>query len=249
MKKYVYDLKLDDIRLTKLSGAMRFNTYRYYEDGEDCDRSKTVLEIYDKLGWFNKDFVDLEPDTMFSPWVIERLLLKKYDNDFYIKDYKKWIVEVKKLDYDNMSNSLAKHLRFEWLLLDRTVEHYSEIFSSPILNKFLENVHTIGNFWIVPKGHDAYKCKKFNDSPIKAIGDILRNFSLYRDKYSIFDKQEFLTKFILRFNPFIDYTITNKDSIEMIFKKLEHSNRFIEKRSSVILGRLNSFSHSVSGEL
>lgn len=239
MKKYNYDLKLDDIRLRELNGAIRFNTYRYYEDGEDCDRSKTAIEIYDMLNWFNGISTDLEPDTMFSPWVIERLLLKKYDNDFYVNDYKEWIIHFKKIDYETIPHSLAKHLRFEWLLIDSTVAHYNALFSNPTLNKFLENVHTIGNFWIVPKGYGAYKCKKFNDSPMKAISDILNHFDMYSDKYSISDKQEFLNKYILKFNPFTEnYFITHDDDLEKIFEKLDYINNFIEKRSAIISKRL-----------
>lgn len=241
MKNYNFDFKLNDKRLTNLNGFKRFAMYRWYTDGEDCDRSKMSLEIYKNLKWFMKENKKLEPDTMYSPWVITRTLLTKYDKKFYEDDYKSWVIDTKMLDYDNLSQNNARHLRYEWLMLNTTINHYDIILNNRDFNEFMEKVHYVGNFWIIPKGTGwNVKARSFNDCPVKTLNYFKENYYInecYKNNYDINSFDTLISEYKL---DGLTISIGYKDTCEEILHKLIGINIFITQRTEYINNLMNN---------
>lgn len=147
--------------------------YRLDPSGFDCDSSnktcKLATDMYHLLDW-KKENPNWNGDTMSSFWITYRDACNLYDkqmkSDFweenfnqYCKKYENDIYEkARKETNEDLKNELwkiVKIVRYKWVLLDETFEHYKEINEHDEIKKFATLTHAVGNFSLVSPGDNT----------------------------------------------------------------------------------------------
>lgn len=185
----LHDFKLNYTELSKYKGAIqRFAHYRILPIDlvPDIDRSDEALNIFELLNWFSTSscYKSLESDTyLISPFVLLRHLLKTSDANYYIQNFKKFVIEDLKEDYES-NNAHLKELRFHWLNLETVQDHYEEVFKSETVNQLLSMAHSIANFAIIPFRYGGKKCLVFHEDPFASLRDLEKNFNSYKENFA-----------------------------------------------------------------
>lgn len=185
----LHDIKLDYMELSRHKGAIqRFAHYRLLpiDIVPDIDRSKKALTIFEQMKWFSASSCHkfLESDTyLISPFVLLKHLLKANDSNYYIHNFKKYVIEDLKEDYES-NNVRLKELRFHWLKLETVQEHYKEVFESETVNQLLSMAHSISNFAIIPFRYGGKKCLVFHEDPFASLKDLEENFNNYKENFA-----------------------------------------------------------------
>ena len=193
--------------------------------------------------------LDLEPDTFFSsPYYYIKEMCRKYDiennNNYYVSDFKRFVISEKDEDYLNMDNNRAQYLRKEWFCLKSTKEHYRKIFTNEDVLFYVESAHKIGAFHIIPKRFGYLpKCKWLLDDGIRALMVIEDNWISIKRSYGNISFEEYKRKFMLedvyynrklRKELMIDFNMT----WEELFETLKKLAIVINNRTESIIRRL-----------
>lgn len=254
--KFDYNKNLieENTTLQNLNPFDRLMVYRMLSNEEmvDRDRSQLAYSVYYKLDWLDEDRKSLEPDTFFSSaYYYIKELCKKYDKEqednYYIEDFKRFIIFDKKEDYSNMMDYRAQYFRKEWFCLKSTKEHYKKIVTNEDLLFYVERAHKIGAFLPIPKGFGFMpKCRWLLDDGIRALMVIEDNWNHVKKNYGNISFEEYKIKYCLEdayFNGklrkelMIDFNMT-WDELYLTLRKMAE---LIDKRTLSILLKLEEY--------
>ena len=235
MIDYKENLINENSELNQYDPITKLMKYRMLSNEEmiDRDRCECAYRAYKKLNWLNDNNKDLEPDTFFSsPYYYIKEMCRKYDiennNNYYVSDFKRFVISEKDEDYLNMDNNRAQYLRKEWFCLKSTKEHYRKIFTFHIIPK---------RFGYLPK------CKWLLDDGIRALMVIEDNWISIKRSYGNISFEEYKRKFMLedvyynrklRKELMIDFNMT----WEELFETLKKLAIVINNRTESIIRRL-----------
>lgn len=245
---FKFDFKLLDERVSEVYGSDRFNMYGLLNTNTNCENSILAYQIFNGMFWYDKNIDnELEPNLMYNPEDIQKMLLESYDNKYYALNFKHWIKYYKKLDYEDITPDDEKLLRYEWLLLKSTKEYYNYIFSNYDFNEFLENSGKLGNMWIIPKiVASEIKPKKYNNCPSDTFYyGMIDDDWLLEEKYDkMYDDFNGIRHFDFEsFDEFyfldgLDISTYNDEcenfNYEIMLERLKYINEFINKRTNII---------------
>ncbi len=212
----------------------------------DIDRCELAYSVYRELGWTGKELV---PDTFFGSayYYIKKMCLKhdlEEKDNFYVGDFKRFVVLEKKEDYERMKEGRAQYLRKEWFCLESTKDHYRKIIKNKDVLYYIDSSHKIGSFLLIPRGFG------FNPKCIRLLDDGIRALLVMEDKwrdikgfYGNISFEEYKTKYCLedaycngKINKglMIDFKLT----WEEIFRILRGFSELVDKRTASIITKL-----------
>ena len=205
MIDYKENLINENSELNLYDPITKLMKYRMLSNEEmiDRDRCESAYRAYKKLNWLNDNNKDLELDTFFSsPYYYIKEMCRKYDiennDNYYVSDFKRFVISEKDEDYLNMDNNRAQYLRKEWFCLKSTKEHYQKIFTNEDVLFYVESAHKIGAFHIIPKRFGYLpKCKWLLDDGIRALMVIEDNWISIKKSYGNISFEEYKRKFML----------------------------------------------------
>ena len=251
MIDYKENLINENSELNLYDPITKLMKYRMLSNEEmiDRDRCECAYRAYKKLNWLNDNNKDLEPDTFFSsPYYYIKEMCRKYDiennDNYYVSDFKRFVISEKDEDYLNMNNNRAQYLRKEWFCLKSTKEHYQKIFTNEDVLFYVQSAHKIGAFHIIPKRFGYLpKCKWLLDDGIRALMVIEDNWVSIKKSYGNISFEEYKRKFMLedvyynrklRKELMIDFNMT----WEELFETLKKLAIVINNRTESIIRRL-----------
>ena len=251
---YTKSLIDENQKLKELSPLEKFMNYRNLSKAEmpDRDRCPLAIRAYQELNWLN-DEDGQEPDTFFaSPYAHLRLMCKKHDrehenNNFYEIDFKRYIVEDKKLNYERLTDNGAKDYRYLWFCEPSTIQHYSVFLKEPRVLSYISAAHTIGSFHIIPRGFGFQpKCRWLLDDGIRSLKVMEENWDSVKKSYGNISFEEYRNKYFLndayedgRLNE-VKLKINFDSSWEELFIITNNLTNFIHKRTDLIIGAMRS---------
>ena len=237
-------------KLNGLDPFTRLMKYRMLSNKEmmDIDRCKLVRRVYEKLGWTGKGLERLESDTFFgSAYNYTKKMCMKYDleknDNFYIEDFKRFVVSEKKENYDTMKINRAQYLRKEWFCLESTKDRYRKILKNEDVLYYIDSSHKIGSFLLIPRGFGFVpKCKWLLDDGIRALLVMEDNWRYIKRFYGNISFEDYKTKFCLeaaycngKLNKdlMIDFNLTWGEIFEILRKLAE----LIDQRTDRIIAK------------
>lgn len=251
MISYKENLINENSQLSLLDPISRLMAYRMLpiEEMKDRDCCGLSFQVYEKLEWLRADDEKLEPDTFFgSPYFHITKMCRRYDSekqeDYYVKDFKRFVVSEKNENYDTMKDARAQFLRKEWFCLRSTKEHYRNIFNNADVIHYVDSAHKIGAFHIIPKGFGYMpKCKWLLDDGIRSLMVIEDNWEYLKKLYGDISFEEYRSKFCLqnaycngklRKELMIDFNMTWDE----LFLTLRNLAELIDRRTALIILKL-----------